>query len=518
MLFRFLQTLARFCRFLLISVLGFRFSPLLLLGYVKLQDENKHNSESALASGTDAKQPEAAENVTSSSIDFAVNSVVKVFTVYSMPSVLQPWRNWPQQESGGSGFVISGKKILTNAHVVADHIFLQVRKHGSPTKYKAQVRAIGHECDLAILEIDNEEFWEDMIPLELGEIPSLDESVAVFGYPTGGDSVSITKGYVSRVEYTRYAHGGTTLLAIQTDAAINPGNSGGPAIIGNKMAGVAFQKDPSADNIGYIIPTPVIKHFLTAVEENGQYGGFCTLDISYQLMENSQLRNHFKMGPEMTGILINEINPLSDAYKRLRKDDIILAIDDVLIGNDAKVTFRNKERINFNHFVSMKKLDETVLLQVLRDGKEHEFHIMVKPVPPLVPGHQYDKLPSYYIFAGFVFVPLTQPYIDSTLICNCAIKYMPEKAGEQLVLADDINAGYTDFKNLKVIKVNGVQVENLKHLTELVETCWTEDLRLDLENEKVVVLNYANAKEATSLILELHRIPSANEYDYQWQS
>jgi len=62
---------------------------------------------------------------------------------------------------------------------------LQVRKHGSPTKYKAQVRAIGHECDLAILEIDNEEFWEDMIPLELGEIPSLDESVAVFGYPTG---------------------------------------------------------------------------------------------------------------------------------------------------------------------------------------------------------------------------------------------------------------------------------------------------------------------------------------------
>ncbi|CAH8257046.1 unnamed protein product [Arabidopsis lyrata] len=520
MLFRFLQTLARFCSFLLISVMGSRFSPLFLLGYVKLQDENHHNSESTLASGTDTKQPDAAENVTSSSIDFAVNSVVKVFTVSSVPSILQPWQNWQQQESSGSGFVISGKKILTNAHVVADHIFLQVRKHGSPTNYKAEVRAVGHECDLAILEIDNEEFWEDLIPLELGEIPSLDESVAVLGYPHGGDSLSITKGYVSRVEYTQYAHGGTTLLAIQTDAAINSGNSGGPAIIGNKTAGVAFQKCTSSDNIGYIIPTPVITHFLTAVEENGQYGGFCTLDLSYQLMENSQLRNHFKMGPEMTGILINEINPLSDAYKRLRKDDIILAIDDVLIGNDAKVAFRNKERINFNHFVSMKKLNETVLLKVLREGKEHDFHISLKPVPPLVPVHQYDKLPSYYIFAGFVFVPLTQPYIDSTLICNCANKNMPEKAGEQLViisqvLADDINAGYTDFNDLKVIKVNGVQVENLKHLSELVEKCCTEDLRLDLENEKVVVLNYENAKEATSLILKLHRIPSANSKDLQ---
>lgn len=103
MLFRFLQTLARFCSFLLISVIGSRFSPLFLLGYVKLQDENQHNSESTLASGTDAKQPDAAENVTSSSIDFAVNSVVKVFTVSSVPSILQPWRNWQQQESSGSG-------------------------------------------------------------------------------------------------------------------------------------------------------------------------------------------------------------------------------------------------------------------------------------------------------------------------------------------------------------------------------------------------------------------------------
>lgn len=58
-------------------------------------------------------------------------------------------------------------------------------------------------------------------------------------------------------------------------------------------------------------------------------------------------------------------------------------------------------------------------------------------------------------------------------------------------------------------------MENLKHLSELVEKCWTEDLRLDLENEKVVVLNYENAKEATSLILKLHRIPSAISKDLQ---
>lgn len=83
------------------------------------------------------------------------------------------------------GFVISGRKIITNAHVVADHSFVLVRKHGSPIKHRAEVRAVGHECDLAILEVDSEVFWEGMNSLELGDIPFLQEAVAVVGYPQG---------------------------------------------------------------------------------------------------------------------------------------------------------------------------------------------------------------------------------------------------------------------------------------------------------------------------------------------
>jgi S1-C subfamily serine protease len=83
------------------------------------------------------------------------------------------------------GFVISGRRIVTNAHVVADHTFVLVRKHGSPTKYKAEVQAVGHECDLALLTVESEEFWEGMNSLDLGDIPFLQEAVAVVGYPQG---------------------------------------------------------------------------------------------------------------------------------------------------------------------------------------------------------------------------------------------------------------------------------------------------------------------------------------------
>lgn len=63
----------------------------------------------------------------------------------------------------------------------------------------------------------------------------MEDAVTVLGYPTGGDTISVTSGIVSRVELQQYAHGAFTLLAVQIDAAINPGNSGGPALIRDKV-------------------------------------------------------------------------------------------------------------------------------------------------------------------------------------------------------------------------------------------------------------------------------------------
>ncbi|KAG6662629.1 hypothetical protein I3843_03G238100 [Carya illinoinensis] len=463
-----------------------------------------------------------------SAIELALDSVVKIFTESSSPDYALPWQNKYQSKSKGSGFVIPGRKILTNAHVVADYTFVQVRKHGSPTKYRAEVQAVGHECDLAILVVESEEFWEGMTFLELGDIPFLQDAVAVVGYPQGGDNISVTKGVVSRVEPRQYVHGATQLMAIQIDAAINPGNSGGPAIMGKKVAGIAFQSLPGAENIGYIIPVPVIKHFLSGVEQSGKYVGFCSLGLFWQPTENVQLRNHFKMRPEMTGVLVSKINPLSDAYKILKKDDIILAFDGVPIANDGTVPFRNRVRIKFDYLVSMKKPDETAAVKVLRDGEESEFSITLRPLQPLVPVHQFDILPSYYIFAGLVFVPLTLPYLheygedwyNTSLrrLCELALRELPKKAGEQLVilsqvLMDDINAGYERLAWLQVKKVNGVEIENLKHLCQLVDSCSEESVRLDLDDEKVIVLNYQLAKIATSSILNRHRIPSSKSSD-----
>ena len=47
------------------------------------------------------------------------------------------------------------------------------------------VQAVGHDCDLAILSVEDEAFWSsptDMLPLKLGDLPALQQDVIVVGW------------------------------------------------------------------------------------------------------------------------------------------------------------------------------------------------------------------------------------------------------------------------------------------------------------------------------------------------
>lgn len=67
----------------------------------------------------------------------------------------------------------------------------------------------------AMLTVDDDEFWEGMLPVEFGELPALQDAVTVVGYPIGGDTISVTSGVVSRIEILSYVHGSTELLGLQ---------------------------------------------------------------------------------------------------------------------------------------------------------------------------------------------------------------------------------------------------------------------------------------------------------------
>jgi len=217
-----------------------------------------------------------------------LDSAVKVFSTQSSPEYSMPWQNKHPEYFTGSGFVTttnSGLRILTNAHIVADSTYVEVRKYGAPDRFEASVEAVAHECDVAVLNVRNRKFWKDVAPLQLADdLPSLQDAIAVVGYPTGGDNLSVTTGVVSRIEMQNYAHSATCLLTLQIDAAVNSGNSGGPAIKDGKVCGMAFQNLVDAEGIGYVIPVPVLKRFLDSLNSGHGFQGFCALSVKCQVL------------------------------------------------------------------------------------------------------------------------------------------------------------------------------------------------------------------------------------------
>eukprot|EP00882_Tetradesmus_deserticola_P018709 GHRQ01020094.1.p1 GENE.GHRQ01020094.1~~GHRQ01020094.1.p1 ORF type:complete len:426 (+),score=236.79 GHRQ01020094.1:1316-2593(+) len=376
-----------------------------------------------------------------------------------------------------------------------------------------------------MLTVDDDDFWADMVPLEINGLPAMQESVMVVGFPTGGDNVCVTKGVVSRIDRSTYSHGRTTLLAIQVDAAINSGNSGGPVILGDHVVGIAFQCLTSGENIGYIIPVPVINHFLEDLERHGgKYTGFCELGVSWQSLENEGMREVLDMPKGLTGVYITKTEPLFDASRQLMAGDVLTHFNGVEIADDGTFLFREAVRINFGHLVSQAFNGEVAMLKVWRNGQHVELSVQLSTPHQLVPVHSHDLKPHYYIYGGLVFTPLTCWYLRSVYgtdwSCKAPIKLV-EKAfaaskrdtQEEVVvlskvLAHDINSGYQDTGNIQVMKVNGVRVVNLAHLAHLVSTCTDKFVRFDLEWNKVIYIAHHKATKMLPSILEQNSIPA----------
>lgn len=452
-------------------------------------------------------------------------SVVKIYTVMNNYNYDNPWQMGGQSNGTGSGCIIDGNRILTNAHVVSNNTFLQVKKAGQATKYTARVEAISHESDLAILNVDDLSFFKDSQPIKIGELAEVRDKVAVYGFPTGGDEMSITEGVVSRIEQRNYAHSSANLLACQIDAAINPGNSGGPVIKNDKIVGVAFQAALRGENLGYMVPAPVINHFLKDIAD-GKHNGFPELGVLFQKMENPDLREKFQMKKDQSGVLIADILLDSPAKNILKINDIVLAIENSKIENDGSIEFREGERTSLNYIIQKKFVNDWISIKILRNGEIKDVKIKLT-VPMnssrLVPFEQYDKPPTYFIAGGLIFAPLTKNYLlewGSQWFLSAPAKLLnyyqngvrTEDRKELVlltkVLADEVNLGYHDIDNVIIEKVNGKKISGIKDLVEAIENNTGIYHILEDDTGKKIILKKEKVDKYSSRILQTYRIES----------
>jgi S1-C subfamily serine protease len=408
-------------------------------------------------------------------------SLVRITATELEPDYRAPWNSGAIQRGVGAGFVIEGNRIMTNAHVVSNSRFLTIEREGDPTKYQATVKFIAHDCDLAVITVASPNFFKDMTPLNFGAIPQLESTVSAYGYPIGGERMSVTTGIVSRVDFQLYTHSSIdSHLVIQISAQINPGNSGGPVMQNGKVVGVAFQgySGDVAQGVAYMIPVPVIQRFLKDISD-GHYDKYVDLGLSYSKLQNTAQRRYLGLQDDGRGVLINTVTAAGPAGKFVQSGDVLLAIDDHPISSDAFVEI-DGDRVQMPEVVERKFKGDVVKLDLLRNKQPTTVKVTLDTVwPYFMQGHAYDVRPRYVVYAGLLFQPLSLDLMEAYRPTELRLRHFfdffvteqiylehPEVIVLSNILPDPINTYLSPFRYSIVDEVNGAKIRTLNDLAK----------------------------------------------------
>ncbi len=276
--------------------------------------------------------------------------------------------NKGRPNNAGAGVIIDGKNgyIVTNSHVVRSSDKIQVTLFGGK-KIVGRVVGTDDDTDLAVVRIPVE---SSLASVQFGDSSGLKvgQMVVAVGNPYGL-SETMTFGIISglnreNVNLSRYED------FIQTDASINPGNSGGPLLnVRGEVIGINTAIINYAQNIGFSIPSNIVKRITTQLIENGEVRrGWLGVGIEMVGPEVAA-KSDVKEG---NGVLINSVFEGDPAERAgLKVGDIILKIGGVAINSPTRMI----------RIVGVISPGQTIQLDILRDGKPQVIPVKLDNYP-----------------------------------------------------------------------------------------------------------------------------------------
>ncbi len=449
-------------------------------------------------------------------------SVVKVFSTFQGINFYEPWKPGPQSQFQECGCIVFGNRILTTSQIVNRSNYIEVQKFGETKRYTAKVDQIGFDMDLALLTVEDKDFFKGTDSVDFGDLPLQGDKIKIFG----GEELGIKEDTVSGLKFLWSTEALRNVPALLTNTEIPPASYGCPVFNNGKLVGIPIDTTGKPEKTGSLMPINMIQRFFKGIKNGRKYDGFPDLGIITENLENPVIRSYYKLAPDQTGHLITRLVANGSAIGYLKEKDVLLAVDGHKVDNEGYITLRKTERIDYDYLDAFYMMGEEALLNILRDGKVIKVKLPMKPIAYQLPYNGENRKPTYFMYAGFVFVPLTYNYIQMykweelkpELRELCA--QSPDQKPIILlshVLPNEINTGYRDINNLTVKSINGQPIKSMKDVVSAFNKPLGKFHKIEVDDHfyfgSTIIFNVKRAKQATDEVMQSLKIDSDRSED-----
>ncbi len=395
-----------------------------------------------------------------------------------------PWEKQSPWTRTVTGLVVPGHRILVASTAFGNHLLVEAQKLGSEARTVARVVLVDQEGPLALVEVDDPDFWGGLSPLPLARQAPTEGVVTIHRWQRSG-LLDSYPGTVRQVRAGRHGLSQTTLLSLEVATGTEGLGDSEVVVADGHVAGLLTGR--SGDTFA-AIAAPVLGEFLEGAA-SGDWRGFARAGLSWEDLTNPARREALGLAPGETGIRLLRVAPNGSAGGVLAPGDVLLEVGGAKLDATGRYEHPLYGRMLFAQlFTEGRRPGDTLKAKVLRKGQRLELTLPLRRMAPeqeKVPSYLYGRGPGYVIVGGLVFQELTRPYLAAygdwarrapprLLVALDREGAVPDPESPRIVvlasvLPDAANLGYQDLRDLIVQKVDGQRIGSLQQLRRALE-------------------------------------------------
>jgi hypothetical protein len=344
------------------------------------------------------------------------NAIIQIEVTSKVYNYIQPWER-SEHKAYKSGVVIPGHLVLTTADGLADQTVIRLKKQGDGLFSFGRVAWIDYQANVAALTTDDAlnagqpDFWIGLQPAKLADPVPISGPVRLLRWSE--DQLEDRQGDIERMTVENSQLSFVSVPALKIDSTLPSAGYGEAVTVGDKLIGLACAQGGDAITA---IPTSFIAPILKAQQAKA-YTGLGYFDFTWDPAENPLCLDYLKVPGPARGVIVRETGLKPGVVSQVKPRDVILQIDGFDI--DAEGNYRDPQykKLSLENLSSRGKwAGMDCKLKIWRDGKEMD---LVYKLPraeytdELVPSQLFDQDPEYVLAGGFIFVPLSEPYLRS---------------------------------------------------------------------------------------------------------